>query len=112
MTDATFDAEFITEYRACCVRILSGSERPYDVAGELMWVISEYLESVTPAVLVMWGELHDACDFGTEAQQDHAEALMREAASEFLTLPDYDAELDAWAARWVERIVSDSGLRS
>jgi hypothetical protein len=66
----------------------------------------------------MWAELTDAFGLGSAPQRDHAEVLMREAASEFLDMTDDDAQLDtwaaldAWAARWEQRIASDPELGS
>ncbi|HEY4349012.1 MAG TPA: hypothetical protein VGM80_15660, partial [Gaiellaceae bacterium] len=81
---------FLAAYAECCERIVSGPERPYDVARELMWVIADpdELPKLPGAVYIMWGEMTDVCALRDELACRHAEDLMREAASEFLALED------------------------
>jgi hypothetical protein len=104
--------EFVAGYRERCERILWGQERPYDVAGELMALISDYLGDLPGAAYVMWGELTDVCELRSEEACAHAEELMRQATSEFLGLTDYGSQLPAYADRWVVRIAKDERLTS
>jgi hypothetical protein len=77
-----------------------------------MWHITENpaWESLPGTVYVMWAALHDAYETPSPVGQEYAEQLMREAASEFLALVDYESELEGFAARWSERITADRGL--
>jgi len=112
VTELRLDPEFISEHQERCRRIVSGAERPYDVALELMWVISEHLSSVPAAVYGIWAELTDVCELQGPAAGARAQELMRQAAAEFLSLVDYELELAGYADRWAERISRDELLKS
>ncbi len=103
--------EFFDGYAKRCRRLLS-AEYPSDVAGELMWLVSEPENSgqLTGSVYLMWAELTDAWDAGGAAERSHADGLMRKAAEEFLALDDAAMELPGWADGWHERIRSDEAL--
>lgn len=58
----------------------------------------------------MWGELTDVCEMRSEAACDHAEELMRQAATEFLDIANDTSELAAYADQWTQRIASEGLL--
>jgi hypothetical protein len=113
VTSESVSPEFVAAYAELCRRIVSGDERPYDGALKLMGVIADpdELAKLPGSVYTMWGELTDACELRGEEACAHAEALMVEAASEFLRLADPATELPGWAESWIERIASDDALR-
>ena len=104
--------DFLEAYSECCRRIVSGAERPYDVALELRNVIADpsELPKLPGAVYIMWAELGDVCALGDDRACRHAEELMQEAASEFLALEDAGSELAGWSEAWLKRMAADEAL--
>ncbi len=114
MTSDVVGPVFVSAYADCCRKIVSGDERAYDGASELMSVIADpnELPKLPGSVYAMWGELTDACEGRGEETCRYAEELMREAASEFLALADPRRQLASWAEDWMQRITSDERLRA
>ena len=91
MSRTPLDPAWIAGYRERCLRILSGTERPYDDVGELMWHITENpaWEALPGTVYIMWAELHDAYEPPSAAGREYAEQLMCERSSVDRRLPDF-----------------------
>jgi hypothetical protein len=103
--------EFLDGYAERCHRLLT-AEYPSDVAGELMWLISEpaNITRLPGSVYLMWAELTDAWDAGGTAERSRADEFMRRAAEEFLAFNDPAEQLRPWAEEWLERVRSDTLL--
>ena len=103
-------AQFLDGYAERCRRLLT-AEYPSDVAGELMWLISEReIRHLPASAYTMWAEFSDAWDVGGPAERSRADELMRRAAEEFLALDDPATELPAWSEGWLETLLSDETL--
>ena len=60
-------------------------------------------DDVPGRLYVVWGDLTDIWELHVERRTETV-ALMREAAREFLALNDTSNDLDAYLARWYERL--------
>jgi hypothetical protein len=104
--------DFFDGYEERCQRILADAI-PYEVAGELCWLLSEYLAKLPGLddAYLAWAWLTDACELGrTEAVSDHAEQLMRQAAADFRSLRRSGPDFATYGRQWRERVASDEGL--
>jgi hypothetical protein len=93
--------------RDLATSIASGAEPPYET-GMKMWETA--MGAVGPkgpegaqchGLWLLWGALTDWVQLHSD-ERDAAERVMRRAAGEWLEVPDEEAAIDAYFARWLQ----------